>query len=92
MGITFRDGEDGYPWAFQVEAAEPCFYCGHRLAYPIIGWMGRSTDIVLHHHCALALCVRLIRDVHEVECKIGDLRNSYRSAVAQPAKHKPGGN
>ena len=55
-----------------------CTHCGHEIAAdPFIAWLvsfgvGKARDaghIFLHPACALDLCVRMIRDVHEIECR-----------------------
>ena len=65
----------------------PCFYCHTALQAPFVVWMGApltDTDdgrLALHPACVLDLFVRLVRDVHEIECKTGGvLRMSSRAA------------
>src|SRR3989338_3850979 len=89
MSITWNELDStSYFWSNNVKRAEHCFFCGHRLAYPVIGWMGHGSDLVMHHHCALSLCIRLIRDVHEVECKIGDFNEPSYLELAKKALQK----
>jgi hypothetical protein len=46
-----------------------CFYCHHPITEkPFINWIGDST-IYLHPPCVLELCLRLLKDVHEFECR-----------------------
>jgi len=47
-----------------------CFYCNEDLVVgaPYIEWHG-ETDIQLHPGCAVEFCIRLMRDVHEYECR-----------------------
>lgn len=85
MSVGFNEIENGFPWGGHVDAGDSCFYCGNKLTYPVIGWMGMGSDLVLHHQCALSLCIRLIRDVHEAECKVGGFK-SLKPSYLQLAK------
>lgn len=52
----------------KIPADLKCFYCHTSIeAMPYINWMG-TTEIELHPACVVELCLRLLRDVHEVEC------------------------
>jgi hypothetical protein len=45
-----------------------CFYCGYGCTEPAVYWQGFvDTSIHLHAACALELCIRIIRDVHQIE-------------------------
>jgi hypothetical protein len=56
-----------------------CFYCqearDEKGRTPVIMWMGGpskvngTTTIYLHHDCAMDLCLRILRDVHESQCR-----------------------
>ena len=54
---------------------EPCFHCSSLINEdPCIYWMGEIRGaygrmIFLHIPCAIELCTRIMRDVHEVQCK-----------------------
>jgi hypothetical protein len=46
-----------------------CYYCrGTIISEPFIDWLSKPT-IYLHPHCAAEFAIRLLRDVHEVECR-----------------------
>jgi len=45
-----------------------CFYCYGATEDPTIIWVGSTGEIFLHPACAAELIIRLIRDVHELEC------------------------
>jgi len=46
-----------------------CFYCRDSIVeLPYISWIG-TTDVFLHPACAIELSLRLLRDVHQVECR-----------------------
>jgi hypothetical protein len=46
-----------------------CFYCSAPIQeFPYIDWLGTS-EIDFHPACVIELCVRLLRDVHQVECE-----------------------
>lgn len=47
---------------------DPCFYCGRTTGDPSIFWLGRTGSIILHPQCAIDVTIRLLRDVHEVQC------------------------
>ena len=55
----------------RIERFEECFYCGsavdtHEM---FIEWLGSSTEVFFHPPCALAFSIRLMRDVHEADCR-----------------------
>ena len=45
-----------------------CYYCHKPLTHPRIEWVSK-TNLYLHPVCARDLCIRLLRDVWEYECK-----------------------
>jgi len=49
-----------------------CFYCYNPIKSVGVMWVG-STDehLYLHPACVFSLFTRLVRDVHEIECKLG---------------------
>ena len=48
-----------------------CFLCGERVCPPLIEWSGCGATIALHPACAVDLTIRLMRDVHALECHDG---------------------
>lgn len=55
-----------------------CFYCGAMIDGEGVYWRGlpanwpktkKSADIALHVDCCIELVIRLMRDVHAIECK-----------------------
>jgi len=57
----------------QVEDSHStCFYCSEPLTFPAIEWMGSPEMICLHPDCATRLCIRIFRDVHEIQQKTED--------------------
>lgn len=49
----------------------PCFFCHENIGVtPYIGWLG-TEEVWLHPECTVELCLRLLRDVHEIECRTG---------------------
>ncbi len=50
---------------------QTCFYCRGSTTDPGITWMGATGEIFLHPSCAVELVIRLLRDVHELECSSG---------------------
>lgn len=67
----------GVEWPETLFVGQPCYYCGQPIAPPAVWWRGGEIgqygggDIVLHPACCLELVVRLVRDVHEIECRAG---------------------
>jgi hypothetical protein len=51
-----------------IPAGTPCFYCAGLVLDVCIQWRGEG-EIMLHPACAVDLCLRILRDVHEVECR-----------------------
>lgn len=52
-----------------VEAEEAeCFYCGKAVGFPALFWMGATGNVYLHPDCLQLLIVRLMRDLHEIQC------------------------
>ncbi len=47
-----------------------CIYCGEPLDAPHILWVGRTAELLVHAACALDFSLRLLRDVHEIECRL----------------------
>ena len=54
-----------------IDPKDPCFYCGS----PVVStrgvyWMGspKAYTIVLHPACTVNLTIRLLRDVHAIQC------------------------
>lgn len=45
-----------------------CFYCGKAVGFPALFWMGLTGEIYLHPDCFQLLTVRLMRDLHEIQC------------------------
>ena len=56
-------------WLSENIRAQPCCYCGQELPYPFIAWWGFGETVALHVGCTVELCIRLLRDVHQVECE-----------------------
>jgi hypothetical protein len=48
---------------------KPCYYCAETLQSPFIMWMGAGEPLGLHPACTVELSIRLLRDVHQVECE-----------------------
>ncbi len=48
-----------------------CFYCNREISdiEESIYWSGSTSEISLHPHCTADLAIRLLRDVHELECR-----------------------
>jgi hypothetical protein len=47
---------------------QTCFYCGLSVSDPAIHWSGQTGEIYLHPKpCTVALVLRLLRDLHELE-------------------------
>lgn len=56
--------------ALQDEAkSQCCFYCYKLVTTPAVLWAGEGGRIFLHAGCAVDLAIRILRDVHEIECK-----------------------
>lgn len=54
-----------------------CFHCGDFMTDPAIVWRGGAIEgigiqIMLHPRCAIDFMIRLMRDVHEIQCVTGD--------------------
>ena len=59
------DAESGFPLPGCT-----CFYCSRAIVHhPYIDWMGDGSTIFLHPGCAVDLAIRVLKDVHEIECK-----------------------
>lgn len=62
------------PFSFG-DPSQGCFYCGQPVSQPWIEWHGQNRNqktfeiIQLHPGCAVELTIRLLRDVHEYECR-----------------------
>ena len=52
----------------QVRRGAACFYCHKPLTSPCVHWMGSGFDLYCHPACVVELTIRLLRDVHEIEC------------------------
>ncbi len=64
---------DGPASAASWHGRETCFYSGavfDREEYAV-QWAGRIYVIYLHPGCVVELTMRLLRDVHEIECLAG---------------------
>jgi len=48
---------------------ESCFYCGNPTGDPAVVWSGFGGEIFLHPACCVELAIRVLRDVHAMECK-----------------------
>ena len=57
-----------FPEGLVGARGEACFYCSGPVYDPAIAWTGTPT-IFLHPSCCVDLCIRLLRDVHELECE-----------------------
>jgi len=67
-------------WPIRL-GSECCFYCSNPImSRPFIEWLGH-TEIVLHPACAVDFCLRLLRDVHEIECRYCQRANFCREDV-----------
>ena len=49
-----------------------CYYCAAHLGSPFVMWMGAGEPLALHPRCVVELSIRLLRDVHQVECETGN--------------------
>ena len=69
---------------------DECFYCYQKLDFPWIEWHGHESGkdgfsvIALHPRCAVDLSIRILRDVHEVECKTNTSLSLSPSPQAVP--------
>ena len=61
MSAIFPDAEIGYPLS-------NCYYCGNRIKGPCVWWRG-APDIWLHPECVVQMMIRMMSDVHEIQCK-----------------------
>ncbi len=52
---------------------ERCFHCHKPMFAPAIEWRGQAekeyVTLYLHPACAVEFAIRLLRDVHEIECR-----------------------
>lgn len=55
-----------------------CFYCGDKAWPPFVMWQGVPDTIYLHPECAIRLMIRLMRDVHDVQCNSHVLKRGQR--------------
>ena len=69
MGVVQRGGSNGYSEVFAPLLAADCFYCHEPLGPQGVMWSGTSGEIILHPGCVIELTIRLLRDVHEIECQ-----------------------
>jgi hypothetical protein len=70
MSIVNTKGTDGDIVA--KSDGNECFFCGRILHYPYVTWMGiDARHINLHPHCVSDLCLRLMRDIGELELCAG---------------------
>src|SRR5215207_7970191 len=46
-----------------------CYYCGAYLGSPFVMWQGAGDPLALPPSCTVELTIRLLRDVHQVECE-----------------------
>jgi len=68
MSVYFSAEDHRKKWGgLQPLPHGDCFYCGKKMKYPVVTWMGSTGEINLHPDCVLKLSVRLFRDVHEVQ-------------------------
>jgi hypothetical protein len=59
--------------------APTCFYCYNAIRWrPFIEWASSGGAIFLHPACAVDLVLRLLRDVHEIECRYHQRTNFCR--------------
>ena len=49
-----------------------CFYCSEAMTFPALEWMGSTGTVYLHTDCATRLCIRIFRDVHEIQQRTED--------------------
>lgn len=83
MSIVTEGNESSYS---RVLAGTPCFFCGQPIRAIAIFWQGcppegiergmEGGELWLHPPCVVNLTIRLYRDVHEVQQKMGDLEAS----------------
>ena len=104
MSVSFNNG-DAYPGAL-VFGMSRCFYCAGVVEEAAVSWEGVPPGddwwdgggghrLILHPHRVYALVARLLRDVHEYECRtnvhpihesvraIRERKNTLREGVAQ---------
>lgn len=96
MGILYREprkNENESMFIPKELKHRECWYCYNSFSWPMIIWVGNEYNAWLHPGCALALCMRLIRDVHEIECKAIPKRDytiPEGLEVSKEAIHKKG--
>ena len=56
-------------WLNDQLVKQPCYYCAGVLESPFLVWMGAGEALTLHPACTVELTIRLLRDVHQVECQ-----------------------
>lgn len=65
--MIHTDHTENYPF---YPATIECFFCSNPiLDKPFVNWMGHGENIFLHPTCTMEFCLRLLRDVHEIECR-----------------------
>ncbi|HEX6819550.1 MAG TPA: hypothetical protein VF120_14325 [Ktedonobacterales bacterium] len=47
---------------------QQCTYCGKQMTYPGVFWGVYEVDVWLHPACVVEWMIRLMRDVHQIEC------------------------
>jgi len=53
--------------------SETCFYCDRKIALGwAVQWQG-TTAIFLHPGCAVEFTIRIMRDIHDIECRGGTI-------------------
>jgi hypothetical protein len=52
------------------DRSDRCFFCGEGFWAPrrVVAWFGYGYTLWLHPECAVNLMLRLMRDVHAVQC------------------------
>ena len=69
LWMSFADEWQKTGMVAESPSSKDCFYCGDKVSYPRILWMGTTGAIELHPDCVLRLVTRLMRDRHEYEIK-----------------------
>jgi len=66
-----------------IPSGTSCFYCGYPLKGTIVAWWGNGADIYLHPSCVVELTIRMLRDVHEIECQTQTAITGGHSSVGR---------
>jgi hypothetical protein len=76
MALVLDTGDGHHQWLVENDnLPQDCYFCGKPIGnsadgLPYCYWAGAKGYLFLHVNCALNLCVRLLRDVHEAGNKM----------------------